>query len=224
MVKLRSCWAPLFHFQLQQVSKILPGFSNYQILDTHSKETVMAWDYQSSQPEALRGEEVSKTSVWQTEHSVLFTASNTSPWLPKFLYQSLFVSKSCPLLISLFLPKPNLSKAGDFILTRQEIFDIEPIMCVLWVDAQHVCNCMGIVFSQQSSRKVPTGVSSRKTIIRPWNLLTGHYFRVSWAGWEMERLNEGGKVRGAALQPGAQTSTLLQSQHGRMYLAEGSEY
>lgn len=89
-----------------------------------------------------------------------------------------------------------------FILTRQEIFDIEPIMCVLWIDPQHVCSCMGIVFSQQSSGKVPTVVSTRKTISRPCNLLTGHYFRVSWAGWELKRLNEGGKVRGVALQPG----------------------
>lgn len=82
-----------------------------------------------------------------------------------------------------------------FILTRQEIFDIEPIMCALQIDPQHVCCCMGIVFSQQSSGKVPTVLRTRKTISRPWDLLTGHFFRVSWAGWEMERLNEGGKFR-----------------------------
>lgn len=39
----------------------------------------------------------------------------------------------------------------------------------------------------------------------------------------MIRLNEGGEVRGAALQPGVQAEVLMR-QHGRMHLTVSSEY
>lgn len=73
---------------------------------------------------------------------------------------------------------------------------------------------MGIVLSQQSSGKVSTAVSTKKTISRPRNLLIGYYFRISRAGCEMIRLNEGGGGRGVALQPGARTGVLMRASMG----------
>lgn len=66
-------------------------------------------------------------------------------------------------------------------------------------------------------------MSTKKTISRAQNLLTGHYFRMSRAGCE-RRLNESGEVRGVALQPSAQTGVLMRASMRGMYLTEGLEY
>lgn len=73
---------------------------------------------------------------------------------------------------------------------------------------------MGIVFSQQSLGKASTGVSTKETISRTRNLLTGRYFRMSRAGCKMIRLNEGGDVTGVALQPGAQAGVVMKASTG----------
>ena len=149
--------------------------------------------------------------------------------LPKFLCQPslLLFSFLKPIPFDTLVPSKTSFRiyrrqVPRFMLMRPEILDVEPLMRVLWVDPPRVVAWGSYLAACRAGFYCSEHRGDNQ---QPPEPADGAWFRKE-RGWLREEpcSDEGGEVRGAALQPGARAGGLMRTSTGGVFQSEDSEY